>query len=117
MTASTQLSLMDQRGNVMPPRKNRADKGGKVLVHASAGKLVSTDFRRSNQGTLTPAFGTGQCICGQCGHGFASVSAFDKHQTLEGGELLCWDPASLGMARNARGWWVTELREDGAFSE
>lgn len=91
----------------------RIANGGKVIAHRNGGVIASTDFRHSNQGHLRPAHGTGQCVCGQCGHGFYSLFGFDKHQTLDSdGSVICWDPASLGMVRNKTGWWVTSLRED-----
>ena len=90
----------------------REENGGKVIAHRYIGKLLSTVEREGNTGNLVPAQRSSQCICGQCGHGFNSVGAFDKHQTLAGdGGAVCWDPSSIGMARNVRGWWVTSLRD------
>lgn len=56
--------------------------------------------------------GSARCVCRACGDGFNSVTAFDKHQVLNSrGQVVCRDPATLGMVRNADGWWITEARE------
>lgn len=33
-----------------------------------------------------------ECLCAQCLQLFTSVSAFDRHQTIMGGETVCADP-------------------------
>lgn len=92
----------------------RKETGGKVIAHRSIGKVLSGAERRVHTGQLQPRHGSNQCVCGQCGHGFGSVYGFDKHQTLDkDGGAVCWEPASIGMMRNERGWWVTSLRDRG----
>lgn len=60
--------------------------------------------------TLRP--GSSRCVCAACHDGFNSVFAFDKHQVMKSdGDVICRDPATLGMVRNADGWWITEARE------
>lgn len=93
----------------------RSAAGGKVIAHRNGGLLVSQDLRERNRGQLRPGIGTGNCICGQCGHGFLSLTGFDRHQTQDAdGYVMCWDPESLGMVRNKRGWFVTAL-DDGTW--
>lgn len=49
-----------------------------------------------------------RCVCLACGDGFGSLGAFDKHQKFNSrGDVVCVDPATVGMERNAGGWWVT----------
>lgn len=58
-----------------------------------------------------------------CGEVFNSVSAFDKHQTIPNGVLVCTHPLDITdkdgnpkpMQLNRHGLWVLELREEGAF--
>ncbi len=52
---------------------------------------------------LTP--GSNRCQCCACGRFFGSVSAADRHQLLRNGEVICRDPASLGMIQQD-GWWI-----------
>jgi hypothetical protein len=93
----------------------RLESGGEVIAHRTAGLLVTTDAYKRNTGTLRTSIGTGNCICGQCGHGFMSLTGFDKHQTLDAnGGVICWSPESIGMVRNKHGWWVTAL-DDGTW--
>lgn len=91
--------------------------GAHVIAHRNAGLVITNDIRERNTGglRLSPGRGMGNCICGQCGHGFLSVTGFDKHQTQDAdGGVMCWSPESLGMSRNKRGWWVTAL-DDGSW--
>jgi hypothetical protein len=63
------------------------------------------------------ATGSSRCVCAGCGDGFNSVAAFDKHQRLKSdGRPICLDPETLGMARNAAGWWVTKLNDASSLS-
>lgn len=56
--------------------------------------------------------GSSRCVCNACHDGFNSPFAFDKHQVLNSnGDVICRDPATIGMVRNATGWWITEARE------
>ena len=95
-----------------PKRLRREEMGAKVLAHRSGGKVLSCDQRAGHTGHLRTTHGSGLCICGQCGHGFFSLTAFDRHQSvaIDGG-TICWEPESISMARNKNGWWVTELRD------
>lgn len=61
---------------------------------------------------------TGSCFCTKCGEMFNSRAAFDHHlryrkakkRFVEAeGAAKHLDPEKLGMARNARGLWVTAL--------
>jgi hypothetical protein len=54
--------------------------------------------------------------CPTCGELFNSSKAFEKHRTGDhaGGQRRCLSieaMQAIGMAKNADGWWVTELRE------
>jgi len=50
----------------------------------------------------------GRCVCCACGDGLGSFGAFDKHQKINSkGNVVCLDPATIGMERNSGGWWVT----------
>jgi len=48
-----------------------------------------------------------RCQCPACGEYFNSVAAFDKHRTGPASDRSCLDPESLGMSRNAAGFWIT----------
>ncbi|MCC6315062.1 MAG: hypothetical protein IT337_13740 [Thermomicrobiales bacterium] len=85
-------------------------------------KHASTDLRGPSKPHLKPAIGTGQCLCMGCGEAFNSVSAFDRHQRIgSDGRTICLHPLEITdrngnpkpMVRNARGWWVTSLRDMG----
>ncbi len=52
---------------------------------------------------LTP--GSNRCQCAACGRFFGSVSAADRHHLLRNGQVICRDPASLGMIQQD-GWWM-----------
>lgn len=66
---------------------------------------------------FTPGFwelrpGSSRCVCWACNDGFNSVKAFERHQVMSSkGDTICRDPATLGMVRNATGWWITEARD------
>ncbi len=49
--------------------------------------------------------GSNRCQCCACGRFFGSVSAADRHQRLIDGQVICRDPASLGMVEK-HGWWI-----------
>jgi hypothetical protein len=49
--------------------------------------------------------GLATCCCYDCREIFNSVTAFDKHRK----DFKCETPESLGMEKNGRGYWVTEL--------
>jgi hypothetical protein len=64
--------------------------------------------------------GTNHCQCMGCREYFNSVAAFDLHQRLDtDGRPVCVYPGAMTdrdgnpkpMVKNARGWWVTRLRE------
>lgn len=56
--------------------------------------------------------GSNRCVCQACNDGFKSVSSFDRHQVINSnGDVICRDPATLGMVRNDDGWWVNSLYE------
>jgi hypothetical protein len=60
--------------------------------------------------------GTGRCRCSQCGRSFASVSAFDRHQTIaKDGAAICHDPGERGLVFNAP-WWSWPPPPENAFS-
>jgi hypothetical protein len=55
-----------------------------------------------------------------CGEPFNSVTAFDRHQRqgpdgrticIYPGDITAKDGTPKPMVKNARGWWVTELRD------
>jgi hypothetical protein len=37
------------------------------------------------------------CHCCSCHHSFTGVEAFDRHQTIENGTVICRDPATFTM--------------------
>ena len=62
------------------------------------------------------------CSCSACGEYFNSTRAFDKHRTgpYGFGTRRCRSIAEmlgLGMAKNARGLWVTALRADSTYTQ
>jgi hypothetical protein len=70
--------------------------------------------------TLILGVGTNHCQCMGCREYFNSVAAFDLHQRLDtDGRPVCVYPGAMTdrdgnpkpMVKNARGWWVTRLRE------
>jgi hypothetical protein len=63
---------------------------------------------------LTP--GSNRCQCTACLRYFGSVSAADRHQLLRNGQVICRDPASLGMIQQD-GWWVRSSMPRSAVSE
>lgn len=44
-----------------------------------------------------------QCFCPDCGEYFTTVRNFDRH--LRGKRPICLDPASVGLERDAHGYW------------
>lgn len=88
------------------------------LGYQSRPKLSSAAFPAGNLGHSRPAVGSSNCLCSGCGELFKSLYSFDRHQLLaKDGSVICREPASIGMVRNARGLWVTELREMGGGDE
>lgn len=69
--------------------------------------------------------GTGHCRCYQCGEYFNSVAAFDKHQGIDKGRVICTHPLDIlardgtpkPMVKNDRGYWVLSLMGDQKFFE
>jgi hypothetical protein len=47
-----------------------------------------------------------RCHCAACHRTFTSASAFDRHQALDGGTVVCRDPATRGLVRRADGIWA-----------
>lgn len=43
--------------------------------------------------------------CAGCHETFTSVSAFDRHQTLDDGGSVCYDPATRGLVLRDGGLW------------
>lgn len=91
------------------------------MSHAKPGNASQQSRRgqkRHSNAHMTPTLGTGVSKCMACGEVFNSVSAFDKHQSIATGVLVCTHPLDITdrngnpkpMALNARGLWVTELR-------
>ena len=89
-------------------------------VHHSAPELSSCASRSSEKryssSHLKPGLGQSRCKCGKCGEAFNSLKAFDKHQRLVDGVLICTHPLDIVNAKgrhtplsvNAAGWWITE---------
>jgi hypothetical protein len=48
--------------------------------------------------------GSRKCQCGRCGLAFTSVDAFDKHQRLIDGAVICLSPETVGLVFK-NGWW------------
>lgn len=94
----------------------------KVDVPMPEPKNAKTAQREPSKPVLKPGIGTNQCLCMGCGEAFNSVSAFDRHQRQgPDGRTICLHPLDIvdgkgnpkPMVRNARGWWVTSLRDMG----
>lgn len=52
------------------------------------------------------------CQCSPCGREFTGVGAFDRHQSVDYSRrpaIVCLNPATLGLVRNAAGRWGTPL--------
>jgi hypothetical protein len=57
--------------------------------------------------------GSNRCLCSGCGRYFASVSGFDRHQTITDGVVECRDPGSIvnlktgehALILNDAGYW------------
>lgn len=79
-------------------------------------------------------------LCRACGETFKSVAGFDKHRTGSYGEAIyaegdvkrknpigqgpstrrCMTVAemvSIGMSKNAQGWWITTTYDESAHTE
>jgi hypothetical protein len=61
------------------------------------------------------------CRCGTCGQEFNSTKAFDRHRVGDYADesrrcLSIAEMKSLGMVKNAGGWWITERRENAGSS-
>lgn len=56
---------------------------------------------------LEVELGTGYAAagCRSCGKVFTSISAFDKHQRLARGAVVCLNPAYVGLERKPNGRW------------
>lgn len=48
-----------------------------------------------------------RCLCSGCGEYFNSVGAFEKHRTGSAENRVCKPPESIGMSKNAAGYWIT----------
>jgi hypothetical protein len=51
-----------------------------------------------------------ECHCAACHRTFTGMGLFDAHQDVDYGRrpaVVCRDPASLGLAQDARGTWGT----------
>ena len=67
--------------------------------------------KRLSSAHLGPTLGTGVSKCMACLETFNSVAAFDKHQRLDNGRVICLHPLDIKdkdgnpkpMAMNARG--------------
>ena len=46
------------------------------------------------------------CHCNGCHRTFSSLSGFDAHRR----NLKCVDPATVGLEKNAKGWWRHPLK-------
>lgn len=91
----------------------RAANGGSILVYPGAGIMPPASHVNANKGIPGPSIGSGISLCGQCREVFNSVSAFDRHQTMEpNGDVVCWEPGSLGMVRDKTGRWIVAPRLD-----
>lgn len=55
-------------------------------------------------GCPPPRDSTRRSHCGSCHETFSSVSAFDRHQTLDSGPR-CHDPAARGLVQRPDGVW------------
>lgn len=79
--------------------------------------------RQTSNAHLKPAIGSSRCKCGGCQQAFNSLAAFDMHQRLDNGRVICMHPLDVvnakgrhtPMVMNAAGWWVTALREEGTY--
>jgi hypothetical protein len=57
------------------------------------------------RGCPAPGIGSRRAHCsGGCHHTFSGLSAFDRHQTLDGGSH-CHDPAARGLVQRPDGVW------------
>lgn len=56
-----------------------------------------------------------RCQCIGCDRLFNSVSAFDKHQILVEGHVVCRDPETLDMVLLDSGFWATSRQETSAW--
>lgn len=82
-----------------------------------------TSKNRHSNAHLLPTQRSNQCKCRQCGEVFNSLAGFDRHQRLDSGRVICTHPQDLKdrdgnpkpLLLNAKGLWVTSLREPGAF--
>lgn len=63
---------------------------------------------------LEVSLGTGFAAagCRACGKVFTSVTAFDKHQRLVRGAVVCLNPATVGLERKPSGRWGGKTSED-----
>lgn len=71
---------------------------------------------RGNVESWPLTVGSRRCVCVQCGDGFNSVTAFDRHQSWQGDNVVCLTEAAMiakGWERLPDGWWVTSRREMG----
>lgn len=102
---------MSNRGKSRAERaQERLEAGGKVLAYRAGGIVAPASRVNANKGIPGPSVGNSVCRCGQCNEIFGSVSAFDLHQTLDlMGNVVCWEPESIGMPRDKYRRWVTAL--------
>jgi len=54
----------------------------------------------------------GDWECGKCGRRFRSLESFDSHQDRDykrphGEQIVCRDPATLGLVQDPGGTWCT----------
>jgi hypothetical protein len=55
-------------------------------------------------GCPAPGLGSRRAHCSGCHNSFSGLSAFDRHQTLDGGSH-CHDPAARGLVQRPDGVW------------
>lgn len=103
MGLTTEVPSMPVSHSVVSEKRTKPDRRAwDTLTPYRSGKT------RKDWPLALGARANGRCVCNLCGDGFGSVGAFDKHQRINSrGEVVCLDPATLGMERNGGGWWVT----------
>ena len=110
-----QLTLMEDtvvtakvdRMTRLPVAAQKRLESGGVILHWPEGGVASPAIAITAN---KPILRGGVSQCYGCKEVFRSVYGFDKHQLLdETGRVICWDPASIGMIKDANGRWITGL--------
>lgn len=84
----------------MAPKENARWQAGAEQTTCKNGTAESLTQGKVSDPKLSP--GTNYSLCRGCGQYFGGADGFTRHRI----NFQCVEPATLGLALNARGYWV-----------